>query len=39
MTRKLTYRKIIRELLLFLKKENAYEEYIKAIKQQKKKQI
>lgn len=34
--RKLTYREIIREFLLFLKKENAYKEYIKAIKRQKK---
>ena len=36
MTRELTYREIVREFLLFLKKENAYEEYIKAIKQQRK---
>jgi len=39
MTRKLTYRKIIREFLFFLKKENAYKEYIKAIKQQRKNQF
>lgn len=38
MTRELTYREIIREFLFFLKKENAYKEYIKAIKQQKKKE-
>lgn len=36
MTRELTYREIIREFLFFLKKENAYKEYIKAIKQQRK---
>ena len=36
MTRELTYREIIREFLFFLKKENAYEKYIKAIKQQRK---
>lgn len=39
MTRKLTYREIIREFLLFLKKENAHKEYIKAIKQQRKSQF
>jgi len=39
MIRELTYREIIREFLLFLKKENAYKEYIKAIKQQKKVQF
>ena len=39
MTRKLTYREIIREFLLFLKKENAYEKYIEAIKQQKKREF
>lgn len=37
--RKLTYREIIREFLFFLKKENVYKEYIKAIKQQRKKQF
>lgn len=39
MTRKLTYREIIREFLFFLKKENAYKKYIKAIKQQRKKEF
>ncbi len=39
MTRELTYREIIREFLFFLKKENVYKEYIKAIKQQKKREI
>lgn len=39
MTRELTYRDIIREFLFFLKKENAYKEYIKAIKQQRKNQF
>ncbi len=36
MTRELTYRELVREFLFFLKKENAYKEYIKAIKQQRK---
>jgi len=39
MKQKLTYREIIREFLFFLKKENAYKEYIKAIKQQRKKEF
>ena len=39
MTREFTYREIIREFLFFLKKENAYKKYIKAIKQQKKREI
>lgn len=39
MKRKLTYREIVREFLLFLKTEHAYKEYIKAIKQQKKRQF
>ena len=39
MTQELTYREIIREFLFFLKKENAYKKYIKAIKQQKKEQF
>lgn len=39
MTRELTYREIVKEFLLFLKKENAYKKYIKAIKQQKKGQF
>jgi hypothetical protein len=37
--RKLTYREIVREFLFFLKKENAYKKYIKAIKQQRKSQF
>lgn len=39
MTRELTYREIIKEFLFFLKKENAYKEYIKAIKQYRKKEF
>jgi len=37
--RKLTYREAIREFLFFLKKENAYKKYIKAIKQQRKEEF
>lgn len=36
MKQKLTYREIVREFLLFLKKENVYEQYIKIIKIQRK---
>ena len=39
MTRKLTYREIVREFLLFLKTENAYKGYINAIKLQRKSQF
>ncbi len=39
MTRELTYREAIREFLFFLKKENAYKKYIKAIKRQKKEEF
>jgi hypothetical protein len=39
MKRKLTYREIVREFLFFLKKENAYKNYIKAIKEQRKKEF
>jgi len=39
MTRELTYREIIKEFLFFLKKENAYKGYIKAIKQYRKKEF
>jgi len=39
MTRELTYREIVREFLLFLKKENAYKQYIEAIKKQKTSEI
>ena len=39
MKEKLTYREIIREFLFFLKKENAYERYIKEIKRQNKREL
>ena len=39
MKQKLTYREIIRKFLFFLKRENAYKEYIKAVKQQRKKEF
>lgn len=39
MTRELTYREIIKEFLFFLKRENAYKGYIKAIKQYRKKEF
>ena len=39
MKQKLTYREIIRDFLSFLKKENAYERYIKEIKRQNKREF
>jgi len=39
MTRKLTYREIVREFLLFLKTEHVYKQYIEATKKQRKSEI